>query len=171
MKPIAIVLLCTSAASLLADGGKVIFNRKAGAFDITFFAAESPVRVGRADLSVMVQNSVTKTPVLDADVRLHFVRREAGTIAEISVPARHDQATNKLLYAATLDLNTPGNYRTEIAVQTKTESALVTGDLEVLPPEPPLLAHWPYFAALPVVVLLFVLNQRLKLKRRAANRQ
>jgi len=157
--------------SLFADGGKVIFQRKAGAFDITLFAAETPVRVGRADLSVMVQTSSTKTPVLDADVRLHLVRREATTIAEVSAPARHEQATNKLLYAAMIDLNTPGQYRAEIAVQTKTESALVTGDLEVLPPEPPLLAHWPYFVALPIVALLFVLNQRLKLKRRAANQQ
>ena len=165
------VLLCICAASLFADGGKVIFQRKAGAFDITLFAVESPVRVGRADLSVMVQNTATKTPVLNADVRLHLVRRESGTISEISAAARHEQATNKLLYAAMMDLNTPGHYRAEIAVQTKTESALVTGDLEVLRPEPPLLAHWPYFVALPVVALLFTLNQRLKLKRRAANQQ
>jgi len=165
-----IVLICVCAASLFADGGKVIFQRKAGAFDITLFAAESPVRVGRVDLSVMVQNSATKTPVLVADVRLHLIRREAASIWDVSAPARHEQATNKLLYAAMLDLNTPGHYQTEIAVQTKTESALVTGDVEVLPPEPPLLAHWPYFVALPIVALLFVLNQRLKLKRRAASR-
>jgi hypothetical protein len=41
--------------------------------------------------------------------------------------------------------------------------------LPVRAPEAPLLAHWPYFAALPVMILLFALNQWLKLRRRAAN--
>ena len=159
------------AASLYADGGKVLFQRKAGAFNITLFAAESPVRVGRPDLSVMVQSNNDQSPVLDANVQLRLVRHDANAITDITAPAKHDQATNKLLYAASLEVNTPGHYRTEISVQTKSESALVTGDLDVLAPEPPLLAHWPYFIALPIVVLLFVLNQRLKLKRRAANPQ
>ncbi len=159
------------ATSLYADGGKVLFQRKAGAFNITLFAAESPVRVGKPDLSVMVQNNADQSPVLDANVQLRLIRRDANSIADITAPAKHENATNKLLYAATLDLNTPGHYRAEISVQTKKESALVTGELDVLEPEPPLLAHWPYFLALPIVVLLFVLNQRLKLKRRAANPQ
>jgi hypothetical protein len=164
-------VLSVLASSLWADGGKLQFQRKAGAFSITLFTSPSPVRAGRADLSVMVQNNAGQSPILDADVRLHLVRRETKSISEISAPARREQATNKLLYAAQMDLNAPGHYRVEISVQTKNESALVTGDLEVLPPEPPLLAHWPYFVALPVVALLFVLNQRLKQKRRAVSRQ
>jgi len=166
-----IAILSLVSMLLYADGGKVLFQRKAGAFNITFFAADSPVRVGRTDLSVMVQTTSDHTPVLDANVSLRLVRHESTTISDISAPLRHEQATNKLLYAAMLDLNTPGQYRAEISVQTKKESALVTGDLEVLPPEPPLLAHWPYFVALPIVALLFALNQRLKLKRRAASQQ
>jgi hypothetical protein len=166
-----IVLLSLFAAGLYADGGKVLFQRKAGAFDITLFAAESPVRAGRADLSVMVQSTSDKTPVIDADVMLHLVRHDANLIAEVSAPARHEKATNKLLYAANVDLNTTGQYRVEISVQTKKESALVTGELEVLAPQPPILAHWPYFIALPIVVLLFALNQWLKLRRRVRNQQ
>lgn len=165
------LLLLLLPAILGADGGKVLFQRKAGAFDITLFATESPVRVGRSDLSVMIQDSATKNPILDAEVSIHLFRRETATITEISAPARHDQATNKLLYAAELNVSEPGNYRAEISVQTKTESALVTGDVEVAPPEPPLVAHWPYFALPLVFILLFVLNQRLKQRRRAANRQ
>jgi len=164
-------LLAALVTLASADGGKVQFQRKAGAFAITLFSSPTPVRAGHADLSVMVQNSADQSPLLDADVRLHLVRRDANSIAEISAPARHQQATNKLLYAAQVFLNSPGKYRVEIAVQTSRDSALVTGDLDVLPPEPPLLAHWPYFAALPVVAFLFALNQRLKRKRRAANRQ
>jgi hypothetical protein len=164
-----IFLLALAAAYALADGGKVQFQRKAGAFNITLFSAPSPVRIGRTDFSVMVQNSAGGTPLLDADVRLHFVKREANSIAEVSAPARHEKATNKLLYAAPVDLNATGKWRVEISVQTARDSALVTGDLDVLPPEPPLLAHWPYFVPLPVAAFLFVLNQRLK-RRRAVNR-
>jgi hypothetical protein len=171
LMPAKIVFLSLIASCLYADGGKVLFQRKAGAFNITLFAAESPVRVGRDDLSVMVQNAADQSPVLDAQVSLRLVRREATSISDVSAPLKHEKATNKLLYAATMDLNTPGQYRAEISVETKKDSALVTGNVEVLAPEPPLLAHWPYFVALPVVALLFALNQWLKVKRRAANRQ
>lgn len=166
-----IVCLALMASALYADGGKVLFQSKAGAFHITLFAAESPVRVGRVDLSVMVQNVADESPVLDADVRIHLTRRDSNSISSVSAPAKHEQATNKLLYAAIMDLNTPGQYRAEISVETKKENALVTGNLEVAGPEPPILAHWPYFVALPIVALLFALNQRLKRRRRVANQQ
>ena len=171
MKRRTIYLLMLGVSLVLADGGKVQFQRKAGAYNITLFSTPSPVRVGRTDFSVMVQTNAKAEPILDADVRLHFVQRGANSIAEVSAPARHEKATNKLLYAAQVDLNATGKWRVEIAVQTTRESALVTGDLDVLPPEPPLLAHWPYFVAIPLVAFLFVLNQRLKRRRRAGNRQ
>jgi hypothetical protein len=166
-------LACLIALTAIswADGGKVLFQRKAGSFNITLFAASNPVRVGKADLSVMVQNTADQSPVLDATVRVHLVRREPNAISEISAPARHEQATNKLLYAALLDVTTPGKYRTEVSVQTSRDSAMVTGEIEVLAPEPALLAHWPYFMLLPVLALLFAFNQRLKRRRRAANPQ
>jgi len=165
-----ISLLLLLARFAQGDGGKVQFQRQAGVFNITLFSAPSTVRAGRTDFSVMVQNTANQSPILDADVRLHFTQRNAGSIASVSAPARHDQATNKLLYAAQIDLNSTGRWRVEISVQTKQDSALVTGDLDVQPPEPPLLAHWPYFVALPVVALLFALNQLLKRRRRVVNR-
>jgi hypothetical protein len=169
MKLFLLLLLAISVS--WADGGKVQFERKAGAFNITLFSADSTVRVGRTDFSVMVQNAKDHSTLLDATVNLHFVQREGKTIAEVSAPARHEKATNKLLYAANVDLNSTGNWRAEVSVQTPRDSALVTGEINVMAPESPLLAHWPYFAALPVLALLFALNQRLKRKRRAANRQ
>ena len=78
----------------------------------------------------------------------------------------HEQATNKLLYAAIMDLNTPGQYRAEISVETKKENALVTGNLEVAGPEPPLLAHWPYFVALPMVACCLSLTSAEAAKAR-----
>jgi hypothetical protein len=163
-------LLVLLSALVQADGGKVQFQRKAGAFNITLFSTPTTVRAGRTDFSVMVQSAMDQSPILDADVRLHFTQREANSIAEVSAPARHEQATNKLLYAAQVDLNSTGKWRVEISVLTKRDSALVTGDLDVSPPEPPLLAHWPYFALLPVVALLFAFNQLLKRRRRAVHR-
>jgi hypothetical protein len=163
-----LALLVVSALGALGDGGKVQLQRKAGAFNITLFSSPSPVRVGRTDFSVMVQSATQASPILDADVRLHFVQRGTNSIAEVSAPARHEKAANKLLYAAPVDLNSTGKWRVEIAVQTARDSALVTGDLDVSPPEPALLAHWPYLIALPIVAFLFALNQRLKKRRRAA---
>ena len=65
-----IVCLALMASALYADGGKVLFQSKAGAFQHYAVCAESPVRVGKADLSVMVQNVADESPVLDADVRM-----------------------------------------------------------------------------------------------------
>jgi hypothetical protein len=166
-----LVMFLALTCIVCADGGKIQFQRKAGAFNVTLFSTPSPVRVGRADFSVMVQNAADQSSILDADVRIHLVRHDSRSISEVSAPARHEQATNKLLYAAQMDLNTAAKYRVEISVQNSRDSALVTGDIDVLPPEPPLLAHWPYFAALPLVALLFAINQRLKRRRLAANRQ
>jgi hypothetical protein len=166
---VRLISLLALASLAFADGGKVQFQRKAGAFNITLFSTPTPVRAGRADFSVMVQKSGTETPVLDADVRLHLIKRE-DSIKEVSALARHEQATNKLLYAAQVDLNATGKWRVEISVQTASGSALVTGEIEVLPPVPPLLAHWPYFAVLPVLAILFAFNQVLK-RRRVSNRR
>jgi hypothetical protein len=166
-----ISLLAALASLTWADGGKVQFQRKAGAFNITLFSSPATVRAGRTDFSVMVQKTSDQSAVLDADVRLRFVQRNETAISSVSAPARHDQATNKLLYAAHVDLNATGKWRVEITVQTPRDSALVTGDLDVESPEPKILQYWPYFMILPVAAFLFLVNQRLKRRRRAANRR
>ena len=51
---------------LFADGGIVQFQKQAGPFFVTVFSAPVPLRVGAADLSVMVQKADDRSEVLDA---------------------------------------------------------------------------------------------------------
>jgi hypothetical protein len=166
----ALIKLCViafSAAALWADGGKVEFQKRAGNLNITLFSTPSPVRVGAADLSVMVQKVGDQTPVLDAAVMIHLAKQDKQNITEVVAPASHAKATNKMLYAASMNVPSAGVWRAEVDVRQASEDAMVTGDINVLPPEPPLLTYWPYFALVPLVLLLFVFNRWLRRRRNA----
>jgi hypothetical protein len=96
-KFLAAVLLLACTNLLKADGGIVQFRKEAGPFLVTLFSSPSPLRTGPADLSVLVESSQTRTPILNATVSLHL-RSTSGREADAA--ATHEQATNKLLYVA-----------------------------------------------------------------------
>lgn len=163
----AIVLqlgLLTAAASW-ADGGTLVLRRQAGPSIISVFSSPEPLRVGVADVSVMVQQASDQSPILNANVKVRAAQARPDSIAEVIAPATHAQATNKLLYVGQLSLPSSGLWKLAVDVQTQTGRAEVTGELRVLPPQPPLLAYWPYVALVPALALLFVLNRWLKKRR------
>jgi hypothetical protein len=165
-----IFVLLVAAGVLWADGGKVEFHKRAGNLDITLFCTPSPLRAGAADLSVMVQRVGDQAPVLDASVMIHLIKGNSKDITEIVAPATHTKATNKLLYAANLNVPAAGVWRVQLDVRQAGEEAMVTGEINVLTPEPPLLAYWSYFALVPLLVSLFIFNRWLKRRRRVPNR-
>jgi hypothetical protein len=158
--------LCLATRFLLADGGIVQFQKQAGPFLITVFSAPVPLRIGVADLSVMVQNSDDRSTVLDCNVVLQL-SHPAGR--DIRIAATRAQSSNKLLYTAHPALQRPGKWHVIVDIKSTSGTVHIAGDMLVAPPEPPLIAHWPYFAVLPVAVALFALNQWLKAKRRVNN--
>jgi len=160
-----IVLMFVFAAVLSADGGAIQFRRNSGALTVTLFSTSTPLRPGVADLSVMLQDSRTRDPVLGARVTIRLAKEDA---AEISADANHILATNKLLYAASLTIPTPGTWRVVTQVESQGATLTAAGTMEVFPPEPPIWHWWPYFAVLPASVILFGLNQKLKAKQHAS---
>ncbi len=161
---IAVGFFC-AAALMWPDGGAVQFRKQAGPLIITVFGAPVPLRVGTGDFSVMVQRAKDQSTVLDAGVRLRLARSTADEVFEVTVPASHAQATNKMLYAAHVKLPSAGEWRLQAQVTAANQSVDVSGNVNVLPPEPPAMAHWPYFALIPAAILAFALNQWLKSKR------
>ncbi len=159
------VLALVAAASMLADGGTLVLRKQAGPLTISVFSSSDPLRVGPADLSVMVQRVNDKSEVLDASVKLHLTHSGPEGIAEVFAPATHANATNKLLYASHVNLPTAGLWRLTAIVDSKNGSAEVAGEVTVRPPQQPILAYWPYFAVVPLIIALFIVNQWLKLKR------
>jgi hypothetical protein len=152
-----------SCSPLWADGGTVVLQKRSGPFLITLFSDPTPVRVGRADLSVMCQKAEDNSPVLDAKVLLHLRRPGTGSdIVEFTLPAKHDNASNKLLYAAVVDLPSPGNWRVNVDVERSGILASIGGSLTVLEKEPAIVTYWPFFIIVPLFALLFAVNRRLR---------
>ncbi|MFL6450638.1 MAG: hypothetical protein ACJ746_23590 [Bryobacteraceae bacterium] len=156
------LLLFAGGPVLRADGGKVQLQKQAGPFLITVFSDPSEVRVGRVDLSVLCQKSNDKSTVLDAKVFLHLTKPGGAEIVEFTLPATHEAATNKTLYAAHLDLPSIGNWKVKVDVRRGADEASVSGDLNVLPKEPLLMTYWPFFVIVLLFALLFAINRRLR---------
>jgi hypothetical protein len=148
-------LLLAASAILYADGGAVLLRQQAGPFLVTVFGTP---QVGLTDFSVLVQNASGLSPVLDVDVDIY--------VAHNLTRATHQQATNKLLYAATIHFFRPGPYSMRVNVARNGEGGSIYGNITVAPATPPWISFWPYFAVVPAAILLFALNQRLKAKRR-----
>lgn len=81
-------------ASAPADGGRVCASRAAGSLVVTLFTAPVPLRVGPADLSVLVQDRTSRSALLDATVHLQLepARRSDPTTA--SAPAHEQRAAH-----------------------------------------------------------------------------
>jgi hypothetical protein len=160
-----LLLLALSPATAWADGGVVRTSERSGPFVVTVFTAQSPVTVGQADVSVMVQDAATGQPVVDARVTL-LLKGEDGSAS--AAEATREQAQNKLLYAALVDVPSPGQWSVEVTVARGPDSATVVTTIPVALPPPPFVSYWPYFALPPAAIALFAVHQRSR--RRSGRR-
>ena len=152
------------AMPLFADGGAVLSRQESGPFVITVFAAPVPLRAGPLDLTVLVQTRDALEPVLDANVSIRL-----DGDSQIVAAATRSQAQNKLLYAATLNLPHPGEWKYTVSVQSALGQAAISGGFQAGPPSPPLTSYWFYLAIPLVLIAIFVLHQWLS--RRSAPRR
>jgi hypothetical protein len=159
--PVAVV-----AGPALADGGTLRLTRAAGPFVISVFTAPEPLRVGSADVSVLVERRAAAAVLLDATVELE-VRAADGT--ERTVVASHATASNRLLQAALLELPDPGRWQLTVVVRHGTDAATVSCELLVESAAPYLAAQWQAVALPPLCIVLFVWRERL-LRRRPRRR-
>lgn len=158
-------VLLLVAGMLLADGGTVQFHKQAGRFDITLVSSPTPLRTGRADLSVMVQKASDNSSVQNANVTVHLRKSATDNVVEVMAPATHAKATNKLLYAAELTIPSPGQWQVNVEVNAAGASATASGQIEVLTPQAPAATYWGYFALIPFAILLFIFNRWLRRRR------
>jgi hypothetical protein len=136
----------------LADGGRMRLKQTSGSFALTVFSAPEPLAAGPADLSVLVQDAPTGDVVLEADVTVR-VRAPGGT-AFVERPA--SRGANRLLRSATVQFDAPGRWDYEVVVRTAAASAEVGGTLDVAPAVARWRAAWPFLAAPPILVALFL---------------
>lgn len=158
----ALVAFLTLAAAFPptvgADGGAVVGQAASDALAITVFAAPAPLRVGGADVSVLVQSADAETPILDAVVSVKL--SSDGEIVD-RMRADHATATNKLLYAARLEIPAPGAWQLEVDVEHEGRRASLDAVLAVAPGPAPATRFWGWFLFPIVVVGVFLLHQWL----------
>ncbi len=140
-----------------ADGGVPLLRAEAEGLALTVFASPSPIRAGPLDLSVMVQESQDRRPILDAKVGLRLLPGAGGRPIEVS-PTRA-WATNRLFYAVPVDLPKSGRWIIEVDVEHGSRRASARGEFVASEGLPPLLEIWPYWILPILAVGLFALHQ------------
>ena len=145
------VLLCSSPVS--ANGGTIqVSMERAGPYEVTVFTDPNPIVVGTLDVSAMVERPggglvqdarvlVTATPVGDVS--------GGGTYE-----ATHDQATNKLFYAANVQIQRAGRWQIEVAITGSSGDGAVSFQVEA--GEPSIADRLPLLALTAIAVGLIV---------------
>jgi hypothetical protein len=159
-----IVFAPTLVRSVYADGGSVLFQRTSESISVTVFASETPVSVGVADLSVLIETPGNSSPILDAQVFIEL-EHQAGT--KITAEATHAQARNKLLYCSLLNIPEAGKWKIKVTVNRNGQTMVVSGDLMVVQPQTQLATYGKLIAFPPVIMVLFIMNRWLRRNRRS----
>lgn len=163
---VAVLLAPDATREARGDGGLVRASGMQNGLLVTLFTTPTPLRVGSADVSVLVQDAATRAPILDAQVSVRVSPQHEGSLPATALLDRA-AATNQLLQAASIGLPIPGPYRIVVEARRGVARALLAADVTVEPPLPPLLALWPYLALPPLVVGLFLVQQLLRHRSRS----
>jgi hypothetical protein len=161
---LVVILLPPFVRTARADGGVVLWQRTSAPFTITLFSTEIPLRPGPADLSVLLERTEGRSPILDAQVFIEL-EHEAGMV--IHAEATRSQARNKLLYCSLINLPASGKWKMRLHVIRGENNAEVLGDLVVAAAQPVLFSYWKLISLPPFIIILFIINQWLGRSRRA----
>ena len=147
-----------SSSLLWADGGAVRLSQQQGNYQITVLTTPTPLRTGRVDISVLVQNADTGELVLDEQVTIKATRRGHPGSA-ISQVATAEAATNRLFRGADFEVREAGWWDVEVSINGPLGKEHAQFEMEVAPPLPKWLALWPWFSWPLLVVVLFGVHQ------------
>ena len=184
---VAIALLAAFAPQFAkGDGGVLLLHEAKGPFSVTVFLAPEVTRGGFTDISVLVQSRTNGDLVLDADVRLTIepprdlvARVGAESICGTSpasvlspsaylgqqqgiFPATREQASNKLLYAAALNMNGTGDRRLHINVSRESDSAEFDCLIPAIQASADTRGLWLFLLIPFIAITTFALNQKLR---------
>src|ERR1041385_7744449 len=155
---LVVLTICASAIMVRADGGVVLWQQTSGSITVTAFATQSPLRIGPADISFLIENNEQSRPILDARV---FVALEDANGVTARGEATHDQARNKLLYCSVMNLVKPVPGRMKVIVTDGSEKYDLDNEVEVSGRQSPLIENWKLLTFPFMIAILFVFHQRL----------
>lgn len=156
---LSLMLACQTARG---DGGALRISQPAGDQRVSVFTSPTPLRVGRVDVSVFVQDAATSRQASDAVV--FVVARPGGNRSQaIRRQATAEQAANKLFQAAEFELPEAGRWEFTIEVGETEKPATIAFEADVAPPWPPWLALAPWIGWPWLAVALFCASRFFKL--------
>jgi hypothetical protein len=149
------------AAPARGDGGTLRLSERVGPYRISVFTSPEPLRVGAADVSVFVQEASSNAVVADAAVRLTLAPA-AGDGPVLVYTATAEQAVNKLLRAAAVELPAAGLWRIAVDVEGPRGAVHCVVEVLIAEPLPRWRQMWPWFTWPAVPIVLFVLHQLVR---------
>jgi hypothetical protein len=165
----AICLVVVMCAQLVrADGGAPLWSGRAGGYEVAVFQSPSPLRVGVGELSVLVQDAVTRELLTDAQTTVRFAPRSRPQEVQ-SVEFNRAATGSSLFQSAVLQLPESGWWEFELLVAGPLERTTVQFDVQVADAQPRWLSFWPLFSWPAIAVALFGVHQWL-VSRTAARR-
>ncbi len=173
---LAMLFFALSPSNAKADGGVVRLREADGPFVVTVFSGPQPSRDTSTDVSIMVQGRESGEAILDAAVDLIFTAPQAHPAESqeqicgpthttgFTVPATRDKASNKLLYAASVNFGAAGIWKLQARVERGNDAAHFACDIPVGLPPRSLAGLVPNLALPPLVIVAFAINQWLRAK-------
>ncbi len=178
---LAVLVPCVASG----DGGIIRLRQVRGAFSVTVFTSPEAARGGLADVSVLIQHRETGAVVLDAEVDLSLKPPKDPVIKQsdplcglpwmmaarhqpnvplhpMTVRATREQASNKLLYAAPVELDAAGDWQMQVLVSRGAETASFDCLLPVALASNDFKGLWPFLTVVPMVIVAFAINQWLR---------
>lgn len=164
----ALVLTVTWCKAAGADGGSMCVSTTTGGYRITVFTSPTPLRCGFADVSVLVQESLTNEPITQVQATVR-ASNATGRVLEHEATAR--AATNKLFRSAHMELPEKGRWRLHVDVYGPHGPAEADCEVEVGEALPRWLEIWPWIGWPGLVILLFGIHQWRKSSMPAARQE
>ncbi len=151
------LVLGAGASCALADGGALRLSERRDGHHVAIFTTPTPLRVGCADISTLLQDADSGRPLPDVAivVTAYPIQHPQRLIRTI---ATTEAATNKLFRAARLELSTPGRWHVEVEVDVSgsTPGQPFAFEVDVADALPPWLQMSPWFGWPLLVIGLFV---------------
>jgi len=154
---VALSLLCTSARG---DGGALRLSQRIGGRMVSVFTSPTPLRAGRVDVSVYVQDAASADPIGRAEVFVTAAPLDRHG-ESIRRRATVDQATNKLFQAAEFDLPEAGRWRFSIEADDPRQPGTLSFEADLAGPPPRWRALAPWIGWPWLVIAAFISRQFL----------
>jgi hypothetical protein len=146
------------------DGGTVRCSRQVEGYQVTVFTEPTPLRAGRVDFSILVQDAAGQArPDVPVVVEVYPHRDPTW---RWSAGASREEATNKLFRAVNLNLSEEGRWHIHVIIWHDPAPLCVEFDLDVGEPPPAWLDVAPWVGLPVAVVLLFALHRWLVRRQR-----